>query len=404
MGALPHGYVGKHCQDRSLARRARLALAVVVVLAAGACGDGGGSLPETPATTAVAVTELAPVETVEAFYASWAGDNIPQAMTTASPDFESSVGDGDATSEFMSFTLALGRVLTTSDCTSTRNGASDIVSCTIHVEDPTVAALELRPPRAKHTLTDGVLVKVDFNDLYLAADEALASYAHSSDADGFAAACASGTAASGSSNLDPVYTGTCGEFLSNYSIDTATHLIVLAETEIVDIIDPAAVVRGFYDAWGSGDVEAAVAFLSPDVTSPAGPNPGQGLQRLRNYMEYITAIQQTVTISECSTLGSTLVTCHVEYRDQLIDTLGIAGSNALHEVSDGLLTFVTISTQYAKADSVLAQYLADVGGQSFGTACALPDDGSVWGEFGIAYNAPCGSFALEFVADVVAGP
>ena len=47
--------------------------------------------------------------------------------------------------------------------------------------------------------------------------------------------------------------------------------------------------------WGdAGDIEAASAFLSPLVTSPAGSQEGTGYARLVNLMEYVTHVLMKV--------------------------------------------------------------------------------------------------------------
>jgi len=402
-------------------RRIRIAGIIAIAVVAAACGSSEASgeaaapttttppttspptttsPPSTTTTTTTAPAPLEPTEIVDAYYAAWTEGEVDQAMAHASSDFTSSVGNGPTTANYMAYVAAVGQQVTVTDCSSTRNGLSDVVTCKVEQSDALVEALALLPPRVKHTVTDGTLDEIKFSETYGEADYYLGSFARAADPTGYQTACAAGASESVLGGNEVEYTGDCGAFLAGFAGDAAADII--EQTEAAEQVDPVALVQAFYDAWDDGDMEAAATFLSPRVTSPAGTQSGTGLVRLINYMEYVKAIPQSVQAGDCDSLGS-LVTCHVEFRDALINALGIEGSSATHEIRLGLISHVALGAQYAESDAAVAGFLRDNGGADFETACAVPDDGSAKGELGLAFTGTCGAFVAQHIDDAAEG-
>jgi hypothetical protein len=195
------------------------------------------------------------------------------------------------------------------------------------------------------------------------------------------------------------YTEACGVYLAGHAAAAAAD--ILQQAAAAESVDPVALVEAFYQAWDTGEIDAATALLSPRVTSQAGTQPGTGLIRLSNYMEYIKAIPQSISAADCELRGS-LVTCNVEFRDAVIDALGIEGGSAAHEIKLGLISYVALGAQYAESDSAVAAYIRESGGDEFATACSVPEDGSAKGELGLAFTGTCGAFVALHIDDAAA--
>lgn len=384
----------------------------VITSACGGSSDADSTTTSTEARTTTTTTEAAvdstttssnpvvePEEVLEGFYRSWADGRIDDAMSLTAPGFASSVGSSTETTGYLEFVTNLGVQASVDECSTTPIGSGVSISCDFVMNHPVGNALELEPPRAKHTIQDGFLTEINWRPIYTLADATLNSYAAGADPDGHRAACAENTDLV-LSGLTVNYTSSCGSFLAGHAGDAAMEIIAAAAAG--DELDPVQVVADFYDAWGAGDLTAAASYLSPTLTSPAGAEVGPGLPRFLTYMRFIDTVPQNVSAADCELTGSDLVTCTVSYRDPVIDALGIEGGNTLHRVKHGLLVHVTLPAPYAESDRAVDSYLKANAAEEYAEECAIPEGGLTWGEFGLAFNARCAEFIGGYLEEIAA--
>jgi ketosteroid isomerase-like protein len=358
-------------------------------------------------TTTMSELEASPTadETVLAFYEAWSQGNIEDAMALVSPDMRSSFGTHEAMRNFMKYVHEVGRKHTVSDCLVAANGTTDIVTCTVQAEGDVVEALGAGPPRERHLVGESLLLNATFSPTYASADRALASVASTVDARGYEEACAGPGDGSAAQFHEVVYTGDCGAFIGGFA-EAAT--AVVSGFQPGADADPVAVVLAFYGSWNAGNVAEASAFLSPDVISEVATEAGPGFHRLRNFMEFVASIPQSVSATECKLLGSStnpaIVNCLVEYHDPLIDAMAIGGARVPHKVGNGLLLSVNVGGQYVVSERALSEFASQADPEAMQTACKDPDAGYglVYAEFGLAYDGRCGAFVGQFIDEAAA--
>jgi len=403
--------------------RVRLVAAVVALLVAGCSGDAG-SEPATPSSTAATTASpstaaptsvpatVAPNTTVAAttvppttmppapaadqivvdFYGSWSSGDLESALALVSPDVTSTWGAADDLADHMAYSVAVGQMRVPVECVVAANGPSSIVTCTVPVAGPVVDGLAIEAPRERHLVRDGMIVNITFSPAYAPAEQALSLAAMAGDPSGYEAACP----------VAPAPSAECGAFVRGFAGEAVALLPDLLPDEDAD---PIAVVAAFYEAWNAGDVVGASQYLSPDVVSEVGTEPGLGYHRLRNFMEFAANLPVAVSAGECELLGSgtnpAIVLCFVEYHSEVFDSMGIGGARVPHKVAGGVLTSVNVGAQYAVAEKALADFVAEAAGDEFATVCSDPEEGAgiTYAEFGFSYNARCGAFVSQYVSD-----
>ena len=86
--------------------------------------------------------------------------------------------------------------------------------------------------------------------------------------------------------------------------------------------ETVAVVETFWATWNSGDIEATVALLDPDITVPGSP------ATFRSFMEHLAPQGGTWVVTNCSELlGEGSLTCHLAFDNALHEALGLTGNS-----------------------------------------------------------------------------
>ena len=154
------------------------------------------------------------------------------------------------------------------------------------------------------------------------------------------------------------------------------------------------VVEAFFEAWAAGDIDAAMAFTSPDLSSPFGDR-----QATRNFMEHVIAAGQMLIVTDCDALLRTSVNCTVEIRDPVTLALEIEPPRESQGVRDGLVSSISSSPVYLPADQALNETAEELDPDGYEAACGPRDDGSAAQHGAFWYGAECGEFLGQFAEE-----
>ena len=154
----------------------------------------------------------------------------------------------------------------------------------------------------------------------------------------------------------------------------------------------------FFAAWTRGDVEGAMALMSPELAEPEYNRPA---------VEFFAALPGTKTLSECTaTEGPTAVgvSCQTNFSGPLMQATAPDRSTAMFTVEGGLLTTFNPGARDA-ADEAFAGYASQTRPEEYEQACS-PESYEVasvrTSEAGFAFAGPCGELWAQVAEDVAA--
>lgn len=162
--------------------------------------------------------------------------------------------------------------------------------------------------------------------------------------------------------------------------------------------DPADVVATFFDRWNRGDIDAAVALVSPDVAVNGGL---QDWFDLRGLMVFAAQFDGAMEV-ECRPVPEDeALSCDWAWRSMSAEALDAAGpQSAQFVVVDGSVTALS-TPNYGLVEQALSSFARDSYAEGFSTSCA-PDGDAPRSVYGFPFNARCGQFLAGLEAEFVA--
>lgn len=160
---------------------------------------------------------------------------------------------------------------------------------------------------------------------------------------------------------------------------------------------PIGVVETFFERWNDGDVDGAMALVSPEVTAFGLP----ATSNLKGLIEYTSQFDGTM-VTDCRTAASPgRVTCDWAFASAGVEALGLpANTDRAFTVVDGLITTL-VPAQYNAFEVQLSEFAQVEDPVGYAETCS-PDGVSPVGLAGHPFNEQCGRFLAGLEAAFVA--
>lgn len=150
---------------------------------------------------------------------------------------------------------------------------------------------------------------------------------------------------------------------------------------------PIGVVEAFFERWNDGDVDGAMALVSPEVTAFGIP----GAANLKGLIEYTSQFDGRMEVDCQSAAIAGRVTCDWAFASPGVEALGLpVNENRLFTVVDGLITTL-VPAQYPDFETQLAAFAESEDPVGYAEECS-PDGISPLGLAGHPFNVRCGAF------------
>lgn len=159
---------------------------------------------------------------------------------------------------------------------------------------------------------------------------------------------------------------------------------------------PIGVVEAFFERWNAGDVDGAMALVSPEVSAFGQP----GLVPLTALVEFTAPFDGRMEV-DCRTSASPgRVTCDWAWDTATTQALGLTGATGrTFDVEEGLITRVTPPNYFA-LDAPMRDFAVAEDPAGFAKECS--PDGSPVNTVGTPHNRRCGTFLAGLEAAFVA--
>lgn len=158
--------------------------------------------------------------------------------------------------------------------------------------------------------------------------------------------------------------------------------------------------QGFFGALSDGDLDSALAVLTPDLSEDP---------LVTNGIEFLVALDADWTLSECrtSTVGETsAATCLLTVDHPLFVATGEAEETALVSVDDqGRIRMRPQLGSRSGVDQAIRHYAAETDPEGFDRVCAtdaVAEPGTVQTSTGYQWTAACGELIAQLSDDIVA--
>lgn len=161
--------------------------------------------------------------------------------------------------------------------------------------------------------------------------------------------------------------------------------------------EPIDVVEAYFDRWNAGDINAALALLSPDVSINGGL---QGIEDVRPVMDFAVEFDGDMVVSCEPALIDTQATCLWDFTTAGVAALGIEPRRRTFTVEGGLITAFS-TPDFGRFDAGIAEFAESVDPAAFEANCA-PVEGDHLSQAGFAHTSKCGAHLAQIEADWVA--
>ena len=159
---------------------------------------------------------------------------------------------------------------------------------------------------------------------------------------------------------------------------------------------PIGVVEAFFERWNAGDVDGAMALVSPDATAFGLP----AVVPLRGLVEFTSPFDGRMEV-DCSTVAALgQVACDWAWATAATKALGLTGAtDRTFTVEEGLIIHM-LPPNYNALDAPMRDFAVAEDPAGFAEECS--PDGSPVNTVGTPHNQRCGSFLAGLEAAFVA--